>query len=131
VGAALAERVSGSAVAQERLKVLLETITGGKSMDQACQALGIRKSQLFKLRQRALQAAAAALEPQPLGRPSQPAGPEAERIAELEQRRDELEVELQAARVRVELAQVMSARPGEAPVTLKKTTRPGRPRRQR
>jgi hypothetical protein len=130
VGAALAERVGASASAQERLKVLLETITGDKTMDQACRALGIKKTRLFKLRGRALEAAAAALEPQPMGRPSLAADAEAARIAALEERVRELEVELTAARVRVELAQALPGRGGEPPPARKKTTRPGRPRKR-
>jgi hypothetical protein len=41
VGPALVERVSGSEQAQKRAAVLLETITGDKTMDEACRALGI------------------------------------------------------------------------------------------
>jgi hypothetical protein len=127
VGAALAERVSASRQAQGRLKVLLETITGDKTMDQACRALGIQKSRLFKLRGRALAAAVAALEPQPMGRPSSAADAEAARIAALEERVRELEVELAAARVRVELAQVRGLDP---PPARKKTKRSGRPQKR-
>jgi hypothetical protein len=130
VGPALAERVSGSEQALARLKVVLETITGDKTMEEACQALGLHKTRLFELRLEALQAAAVALEPAPLGRPPQVAGPEAARVAQLEQRIDELEVELEAARLRVELAQTLPALSKEA-LGAKKKSRRLRRRRNR
>ena len=110
VGPALVERVSGSAAAQRRAEVLLETITGAKTMEGACQALGIEKTQLFKLRTRMLQAAVAAMEPLPTGRPPQVVDPSAARIAQLEARVKELELELEASRLRVELAEALPGR---------------------
>ena len=107
VGPALAERVSGSQQSRQRLEVLLETITGAKTMDEACRALGIEKSQLFKLRARMLEAAAASLEPGPVGRPPQPVDPQAARIAELEAQIKQLSLELAASRLREELAQAL------------------------
>lgn len=130
VGPALAERVSASEQARARLRVLLETITGDKTMDEACQTLGIQKTRLFTLRNEALQAAARALEPAPLGRPPQVAGPEAARIAQLEQQLEQLEVELAAARVRGELAQALPALGKEA-VERKKNQRRLRRKRNR
>lgn len=109
VGPELVERVSGSGQAQQRATVLLETITGAKTMDEACRALGIEKTQMFKLRTRMLEAAVASLEPQPIGRPPQVVRPEAARIAELEAEINRLKVELEGARVRVELAQALRA----------------------
>jgi hypothetical protein len=123
VGPALAQRVSGSELARARLEVLLETITGSKSMDEACQALGIQKTRLFKLRTRVLEAAAAALEPLPMGRPPQAVSPEAARIAELETQINELTVELEASRLRVELAQGLRAASDERSSRRKKKKR--------
>jgi len=123
VGPALAERVSGSEQARQRLRVLLETITGDKSMDAACQALGIQKTQLFKLRARVLEAAAAALEPLPVGRPPQTVDAQAARIAELAAHIKQLEVELEASRLRVELAQALPKRTDETSPRRKKNQR--------
>jgi outer membrane murein-binding lipoprotein Lpp len=113
VGPALVERVSGSEPAQRRAEVLLETITGAKTMEAACRALGIEKTQLFKLRARMLEAAVAALEPGPIGRPPQPVDPQAAQIAELEARIQQLELELKASRLRAELASALPARADE------------------
>jgi hypothetical protein len=126
VGPALAERVSASEQARTRLKVLLETITGAKTMEQACRALSIQKTQLFKLRIRVLEAAAAALEPQPIGRPPQRVGPQAARIAALEAQIHELKLELEASRVRVELAQALAGASDTPAPRRKKKRRRGR-----
>jgi hypothetical protein len=126
VGPALVERVSGSEQAQQRATVLLETITGAKTMDGACRALGIEKTQLFKLRTRMLEAAVAALEPQPTGRPPQAASPEAAWISELEAEINRLKVELEGARVRVELAQALGGPSGERSPRRKKKKSPQR-----
>jgi transposase-like protein len=123
VGPALAERVAASDEVRARLRVLLETITGEKTMEEACQALGIQKTQLFKLRSRVLEAGAAALEPQPIGRPPHTAGPEAARIAELEKQIEEMHMELEAARLRVELAQALPGLSKEALEAKKKSRR--------
>lgn len=131
VGPALADRVSGSEQARQRLKVLLETITGEKSMDGACQALSIQKTQLFKLRTRMLEAAAAALEPGPVGRPPQTVDPQAARIAELAAHIEQLEVELEASRLRIELAQALPKRTDEPSSGRKKNQRRQRRARDR
>ena len=83
VGPALVHRVSGSQEACHRAEVLLETIAGVQTMDGACQALSIQKTQLFKLRTRMLKAAVASLEPGLIGRPPQTVAPQTARIAEL------------------------------------------------
>lgn len=127
VGPALADRVAASEQARTRLRVLLETITGEKTMDEACEALSIHKTHLFNLRARVLEAGAAILEPQPMGRPPQAASPEAARIAELEEQINTLKVELEAARLRVELAQALPALSDEhSPRRKKKVRRGGR-----
>jgi hypothetical protein len=131
VGPALAERVSGSEQARQRLKVLLETITAERSMDAACQALSIHKTRLFTLRARMLEAAAAALEPGPVGRPPQTVDPQAAQIAELETRIKQLEVELQASRLRGELAEALPRLAAERSPRRKKKRRPGKRGRDR
>jgi hypothetical protein len=122
----LAQRVSGSEQARARLEVLLETIAGSKTMDEACQALGIQKTRLFNLRIRVLEAAAAVLEPQPTGRPPKAARPETARIAELEAQVNELKVELEASRLRVELAQALGSASDEPSPRRKKKGRRGK-----
>jgi transposase-like protein len=89
-----------------RLRVLLETIVGSISVAQACEELGISESRLHELRREALVGALQALMPKPSGRPANPEGPpphEQELVARIQ----ELEVDLQAALVRTELALAM------------------------
>jgi hypothetical protein len=107
VGAELVQRVPGSSMAKQRMKVVIETMTGAKTMQQACTALAVEKSRLFQLRERALQAAVAALEPQTVGRPPQTTPQDAARVAALEQQVEHLTMELEATRLRLEVAQVL------------------------
>jgi hypothetical protein len=101
------DRLEGPEELKERLRVILETLTGACSIPQACERLGVSESRLHDLRREALEGALGALMPHPAGRPasSLPAG--AEREAELEARVKDLEVDLQAALVRTELALAM------------------------
>jgi hypothetical protein len=132
VGPKLAERVEASAEAKQRLEVVLETITGAKTMDQACRALGIEKSMLFVLRRRALQAAAESLQAQRIGRPPlEAASEEVGRIAELEAEILRLQAELKASQIRVELATALPHRGGKAAPAQKKKNRRGRRRATR
>ena len=108
----LVARLPGSPVAQERLRVLLANIAGQISVDDACAALGIEESWFFELKHRSLERWLEAVEPERAGRPpAGPPSPEQARIAELEQRNRQLELELEAARLRAELAREDVSRP--------------------
>jgi transposase-like protein len=99
------DRVPGSPVAKERLRVILANLAGEMSAQDACAALGIEESWFFELRNRSLARFAEAMEPETPGpRPAAPETPEQQRIAELEQRNRQLELHLEAARLRAELA---------------------------
>lgn len=100
------DRLEGPEEMKWRLRVLLETIVGSISVAQACEELGISESRLHELRREALVGALQALMPKPSGRPANPEGPpphEQELVARIQ----ELEVDLQAALVRTELALAM------------------------
>jgi hypothetical protein len=100
------ERLEGSAVAKARLRAVLQTLTGQRTVAQACRLLGVAERRFHALRGRMLAAALAGLEPRPAGRP--PGGPveSGGRVAELEAEVRELELELRAAQVREEIALV-------------------------
>lgn len=100
------DRLEGPEELKRRLRVLLETIVGSKSVAQACEELGVSESRLHDLRREALVGALGSLMPKPSGRPITARTP-SEREKELEARIDELEVDLQAALVRTELALAM------------------------
>jgi Helix-turn-helix domain len=125
--------LAGSAQAKERLQVVLETLAGTCRVQQACQRLGVGQSRFHALRQQALAAALAGLEPRPAGRPATWAPPLATEVAALQAQVAELEVAVRAAQTREEIALVLPRVAG-APAEEKKTRRRGsrrdRPRRR-
>jgi hypothetical protein len=130
LGPNLVEHLEGSQRAKQRLEVILETITGRLTIDQACQRLGISPAMFYRLRTEVLEASLARLEPRPVGRPPHQASAEEIQNAELERQVAELESELKLAAVREEIAQVMPRlAKGDAPG--KKTNQSRRQRRRR
>lgn len=99
-------RLDGPEDLKRRLRVLLDTLAGRVSVAQACAALGVSESRLHELRRQALVGALGALMPKPAGRPAT-AETTTAREKDLEARIGELEVDLQAALVRTELALAM------------------------
>ncbi len=100
------DRLDGPEDLKWRLRVLLDTLAGRVSVAQACEELGVSESRLHELRRQALVGALGALMPKPAGRPST-AETTTTREKDLEARIEELEVDLQAALVRTELALAM------------------------
>jgi len=107
LGPGLVEGLGGSEHARERLRIILETITGGRTVAQACEALGISEAAFHKLRLKALEAALAGLEPKPAGRPAKEVTPEQARVEELERELKMMELQLFASQVREEIALAM------------------------
>ena len=101
------DSLKGNEKDKERLRVILETITGEKEVQQACEELGVGEARLHELRRQVLQGALDGLAPGRPGRPrkEQPAAPD--RAQELEQQIRDLELELQFERVRTEIAMTM------------------------
>ena len=121
-GANLVEHLEGSERAKMRLKAILETVSGQRTIPDACEELGIQESMFHRVRSEVLQTALDRLEPRPLGRPPLPSSPHDARVAELEEENLKLRVELKAAEVRRELAENLPrlAKPAGEPG--KKTT---------
>ena len=109
LGPQLVERLEGSEHAKQRLQVMLETLTGARSIPEACQTLGIGESMFLRLRAEVLQTALDRLEPRPLGRPRRALTAEGQQVDTLAHEVEELRTELQASQVREELAQIMPA----------------------
>lgn len=100
------DRLDGPVDLKWRLRVLLETLAGTISVQQGCEELQMSESRLHELRRQALLGALGALMPRPAGRPAtekSPTGREPELLARIQ----ELEVDLQTALVRTELALAM------------------------
>jgi hypothetical protein len=90
------------------LKAFLETMSGERTVPEACAELDIGESRFHKLRGDWLQEAVRLLEPGQPGRPAKPAPSlEAEQVADLQRQVDELQGKLRGERIRVELARSM------------------------
>jgi transposase-like protein len=104
-GTNLVEHLEGSERAKTRLKAILETLSGQRSIPDVCEELGIQESLFHRVRSAALQTTLSSLEPRPLGRPPQHPPPHDARMTELEEENLRLQMELKAAEVRRELAE--------------------------
>jgi hypothetical protein len=125
----MVEQLHGSPQARLRLRVVLETLTGQRRVQEACELLGIGTVRFHELRQTVLEAALAALEPRPIGRPPRNGVAEPEQVEALTQQIDALTAQLEASQLREEVVLLLS--PAQA-TEEKKTTRPAsRPRPSR
>jgi hypothetical protein len=106
-GPKLVETLDGSEDAKRKLRIILETVTGKRSVEEACDALGIGPAAFHKLRSRTLQDAIHSLEPRPVGRPRKEVPKEASEIEALKAEVWQLKFDLQAARIREEIAVTM------------------------
>jgi hypothetical protein len=104
VGPELVDRLQGSESARERVKVVLQTMTGELRVQEACEQLQISEQRFDELRIEAIQAAVASLEPKPIGRPARATVVDPAEAERLQQRVAELEAQVAAAVVRAELA---------------------------
>ena len=105
-GPQIAERLEGSPSAKQRLKVILETITGQLTVSEACEQLGIGESRFHTLRYQTLQATLEALEPRRLGRPAKPMSPEQAEIDTLQAELCRVQADLELAQVQIRLARI-------------------------
>ena len=99
------EKVEATELARERLRCVLATLSGEMTVEQACSALSISPARFAQVREEALSGAAQSLEPRAAGRPAKPE-PDAELVAAQERIR-RLERELEASRIREEIALTM------------------------
>jgi hypothetical protein len=122
-GPELVTNLAGSDAARERLKRIVDSLTGRATVAEVCAELGIGESRFHQLRSDALQAALDRLEPRAAGRPTTPVSPADARVAELERQLRELQWQLQAYQIRLELAEALPGLVRREPA-VKKTTRP-------
>jgi transposase-like protein len=99
--AGLVERLDGAEETKRRLALILETLTGQRSVAEVGHQLGLSARRLYELRLQVMQDALDGLQPRPPGRPGQRADESSDPRAEELQR---LRVELKAAQVREEIA---------------------------
>jgi transposase-like protein len=106
-GPKLVDTLDADPDVKTKLRLILETISGQRTVEDAAATLGVSPAYFHELRTRALEGAAQSLEPQPIGRPAQATADDTATTRELENRLKHMEVELEAARIREELALVM------------------------
>ena len=104
LGPELVDRLCTTEEAKTRLKAILETIAGTKTVDEACAQLDVSESRFHELKAIALASAASGLEPAPRGRPRKQEDPAASEVEALKERVRELEQELVFAKTRTVLA---------------------------
>lgn len=107
LGVRLVDRQGGSEEAKLRLKVIIETLNGERTIPSACQVLDIGESAFHKLRERFIQESVQGLERRAGGRKRKEPTAEERRIAELEGRVKKLERDLEASQIREDLALLM------------------------
>ena len=106
-GAELVNDIGGSHAARERLRIILQTLAGTMSIQEASSVLGIKRSGFHKLRRQFLAQAAGLLEPRPRGRQRrEPTEAELE-LAKLRQELIQTKLDLKAQQIREEIALVM------------------------
>jgi hypothetical protein len=107
IGTKLLDKFRASPQAHERMRVVLETLRGEKTIPQACAELKIGEAMFHRIRGAVLRAGLDALEPKPMGRPRAATSTPSSVVAALEQENRDLKIELRAAEVRAEIAQSM------------------------
>ena len=104
LGPEIVDRIEGSEEARRRARILLEVMTGERSVDSACEALDVQPTRFEDIRKEAFGGLVAALEPKPVGRPPKPVDEAAEKLAALEEENKRLKIEIVTSHVREELA---------------------------
>ena len=106
-GADLVDGLKCSEGAGEKAKVILGTMLGTISIEDACRTLGIGAARFHQLRTQALQGLTESLEPRPVGRPGHVPTEAELRTRELEQELQDVKRDLRAAQIREEIAIMM------------------------
>jgi hypothetical protein len=106
-GPELVQQLEGSAAGKKRAEVILRTVAGQLSVAEASALLEITPQRLHVLREEGLQALVDQFEPRPMGRPRKEPGAT---VAALDAEIERLQQELEAARLREEIALLLPGR---------------------
>lgn len=96
------EKFAASARARLRMRMILETLAGGRTIPEACRMLGIGEAMFHRIRDEALAASLAALEGKPLGRPRKRDNP-SRTTTPLERENAELRLMLEVSQLQAQL----------------------------
>ena len=103
LGSRIVDTLEASEHARERLRAILQSVEGAP-IAELCTGLGMERAYFDRMRRSTLQAAVASLEPKTTGPKPRVTDPRDERIATLEADVVRLRLELDATRLRAELA---------------------------
>jgi DNA polymerase elongation subunit (family B) len=107
LGARHVDRLDGSDAAKERLKTVIETLTGERTVEDACRKLELGRAAFARLRERILKGALGSIEPRRPGRPKKARPPEPSQVEDLQAEVRDLSRELRASQIREQLARTM------------------------
>ena len=125
-GPEFVHRLQGPRPAKQRLEVILQTLTGKLGVKQGAAQLGMSPQQLHLLRDQSLQGALDALAPRPVGRPRRTPAAAQEVIDALQRDNARLQRDLDASRVREQVALLLSGQRGRGEKKTGAAPRPGR-----
>lgn len=114
------DEIPGNRESKRRAKLILQTITGELSVDEACALMGVGPTQFANLRTQGLKAMADSFDPKPVGRPAKvemsPSDSAAQkRVAALERENRLLRAQVELAALRREASLRSKSRGKEAP----------------
>lgn len=130
-GPDLVDRLDGSEDAKHRLKIVLETLQGKRSVAEAMEILGVSESRFHVIREKALAAAISGLEPAQRGRPPVQGETPPDGASEVEALRREIEQLKEALareKARADVAEILSMPASDGP---EKKTGPDREDRRK
>lgn len=126
------DTAQGSPEAKRRVKVILEVTSGALAVKDGAMRLGISTTRLEQLRAQALQGAVSSIEAKPPGRPRTVSSVESAQVSELRRELDWTAWELEASRVREEIAllwpHLVAGRGAPPGVGKARASRDGRPK---
>lgn len=115
LGSKIVDTLEASDHAKERLRAILQSVEG-RPIAELCAELGMERAYFHRMRTSALQTTVESLEPKTTGPKPKVTDPRDERVATLEAELTRLRLELEATRIRAQLAIAL-------PSVVKKTTR--------
>ena len=101
------DRLEGPGELKQRLRVILETLTGDRAVADACEQLEVCEARFHALRKDALEGALAGISPGRAGRPRKEEPSPPGRVSELEEEVMVLKDDLERANLRADLALAM------------------------
>lgn len=123
------DRLSADPTSKRRVRGILSTVSGQRSVDEVCRELGIGPTYFDELRRRMLQGALAAIAPRPVGRPARRSAISEAEVAAMRERIAVLERENKILHAQVELASLTKPLTHDSKSAGRRTTPwAGRPR---